>query len=73
MQVLSRCFICFSQKCENRPTKQTSMFYKTHYVTRYNPLHNITTPIRYITLTKNAVPNNERFLERYKRYVMKIT
>ena len=43
----------------------SEMFLKTRYVTRYNPLQNIATPICYITLTKNAVPNNERFLERY--------
>jgi len=42
-------------------------------MTRYNPLQNITTPSRYITLAKNVVPSNERILERYECYVMKIT
>ena len=37
------------------------MYYKTHYVTRYNPLQNIMAPDRYITLAKNAVPSNKRF------------
>ena len=49
------------------------MFLKTCYVTRYNPLENVTAPDHYITVAKNVVPNNEHFLERYERYVTNIT
>ena len=41
--------------------KNSNVLKKTRYVTRYNPLQNVTAPGRYRTLAKNAVPSNKRF------------